>query len=194
MSDLARLTPPFEPAVPVARASAERQAADILRRRRLIILSVNLVTYLGLAAAMAAVVGAGGWTAIDTVLFICFLIAAPWTVLGFWNAAIGLWLLHGRADGMRQVAPFAASADSAEPIHLRIAVLMTLRNEEPGRAFARLRAVKASIDATGEGALFAYFTLSDTSVAEVAAAEEAAVAAWRRDVAEPERIVCRRRA
>ena len=194
MSDLARLTPPFEPAVPAARASAERQAADILRRRRLIVLSVNLVTYLALAAAMAAVVGAGGWTAIDTVLFICFLIAAPWTVLGFWNAAIGLWLLHGRADGMRQVAPFAASADSAEPIHLRIAVLMTLRNEEPGRAFARLRAVKASIEATGEGALFAYFILSDTSVAEVAAAEEAAVAAWRHDVAEPERIVYRRRA
>ena len=65
---------------------------------------------------MAAVVGAGGWTVVDIVLFVCFLIAAPWTVLGFWNAVIGLWLLHGRADGMRQVAPFAAAAEAREPI------------------------------------------------------------------------------
>ena len=33
--------------------------------------------------------------AVDVILFGCFLIATPWTVLGFWNAVIGLWLLHG---------------------------------------------------------------------------------------------------
>jgi membrane glycosyltransferase len=71
---------------------------------------------------------------------------------------------------------------------------MTLRNEDPARAFARLRAVRTSIEETGEGARFAYFILSDTSSPEVAAAEEAAVAAWRREVADPERIVYRRRA
>jgi membrane glycosyltransferase len=57
----------------------------------------------------------------------------------------------------------------------------------------RLRTVKASIEATGEGEGFAYFILSDTSSPAVAAAEEAAVAAWRSEVRDPARIVYRRR-
>ncbi|HEX2724441.1 MAG TPA: glucans biosynthesis glucosyltransferase MdoH, partial [Beijerinckiaceae bacterium] len=148
---------------------------------------------MALVGAMAAVVGAGGWTLVDVVLLVCFLIAAPWTVLGFWNAVIGLWLLHGHADGLAQVAPFSAAAGAGEPIRLRTAVLMTLRNEDPTRAFARLRTVRSSIEQTGEGAHFAYFILSDTSSPEVAAAEEAAAASWRRDSADPERIIYRRR-
>src|SRR5215212_4876725 len=194
MTERVHLTSPFEPVAPISLAAPDIKATDALQRRRLIVLSVNLATYFALTAAMAGVLGAGGWTLVDTALFACFLIAAPWTVLGFWNAIIGLWLLHGRGDGMKQVAPFAAAAQNGEPIRLRTAVLMTLRNEDPARAFARLRAVKTSIEATGEGAQFAYFILSDTSSPEVAAAEEAAVAAWRREVADPERIVYRRRA
>ncbi len=194
MTERAHLTPPFERIAPICLASPDIEATDGLQRRRLIVLSVNLATYFALAMAMAGVVGAGGWTLVDAALFACFLIATPWTVLGFWNAVIGLWLLHGRRDGMEQVAPFAAAAHANEPIRLRTAVLMTLRNEDPARAFARLRAVKTSIEATGEGARFAYFILSDTFTPDVAAAEEAAVAAWRREVADPERIVYRRRA
>jgi membrane glycosyltransferase len=95
---------------------------------------------------------------------------------------------------MRQVAPFAAAAAAHEPLRLKTAVLMTLRNEDPGRAFARLKAVKSSIDRTGEGAQFAYFILSDTSSPEVAAAEERAFEAWRAESADPDRIVYRRRA
>jgi membrane glycosyltransferase len=58
---------------------------------------------------------------------------------------------------------------------------------------ARLAVVKESLDATGYGDAFAYFILSDTSRPEIAAAEEAAVAAWRAGVPNPERIVYRRR-
>jgi membrane glycosyltransferase len=193
MTDHARLSPPFEPVGSVATTPAGMQSASELRRRRLLVLSVNLATYFLLAAAAAQVLGAGGWTAVDVILFACFLIATPWTVLGFWNAVLGLWLLHGRRDGLREVAPFAAAANAQDPIRLKTAVLMTLRNEDPARAFARLRAVKASLDATGEGTHFSYFILSDTSDPEVAAAEQAAVEAWR-EAADPERIVYRRRA
>src|SRR5215212_1386078 len=138
MTDSARLTPPFQPIAPISLASPETEATGELQRRRLIILAVNFATYFALASAMAGVVGAGGWTFVDAALFACFLIATPWTVLGFWNAIIGLWLLHGRGDGMKQVAPFAAAADADEPVRLKTAVLMTLRNENPARAFARL--------------------------------------------------------
>ena len=192
MTEHARFAPPFAAAA-ADTTPAGLQSAATLRRRRLTVLALNVATYAALAGAIAAVVGAGGWTIVDLVLFACFLVATPWTVLGFWNAAIGLWLLHGRADGVAAVAPFAGAAHSADPIRLRTAVLMTLRNEDPARAFLRLRTVKASIEATGEGEGFAYFILSDTSSPAVAAAEEAAVAAWRSEVRDPARIVYRRR-
>jgi membrane glycosyltransferase len=170
------------------------QSVATLRARRVFMAAVNVVTYLTLAVWMANVVGADGWTFVDIVVFACFLLATPWTVLGFWNAAVGLWLLHGRKDGVEQVAPFAAAGTSADPIRLRTAVLMTLRDEDHERAFRRLKTVKRSIEGTGEGERFAYFILSDTSTPQVAAAEEAAFAAWRAEVSDPERIVYRRRA
>jgi membrane glycosyltransferase len=192
MNEHVRFAPPFAVAAGQATPAGLQESA-VLRRRRLVILTLNIATYLTMSVVMARVLGAGGWTSIDVVLFACFLIATPWTVLGFWNAAIGLWLLHGRRDGLVQVAPFAAAGDSRDPIRLKTAVLMTLRNEDPERALLRLRTVKDSIERTGEGASFAYFILSDTSSPAVAAAEEAAFAAWREEVADPARIVYRRR-
>jgi membrane glycosyltransferase len=170
------------------------QSMAELRNRRWFVFSVNAATYAGLALWMASILGTGGFALVDGILFLCFLAATPWTVLGFWNAVFGLWLLHGRRDGLARVAPFAAAGDGAEPIRVRTAILMTLRNEDPGRAMVRLRIVQASLDATGHGGAFVYFVLSDTSNPEVARAEEAAVAAWRGAVADPGRIVYRRRA
>jgi membrane glycosyltransferase len=169
------------------------QSMAALRVRRRFVAVVTGLTYAALAAWMAAILGAGGWSAVDAVLFACFLVAAPWTVLGFWNAAIGLWLLHGSRDGLGRVAPFAAAGDAADAIRVRTAIIMTLRNEDPGRAMVRIAAVKRSLDATGFGASFGYFILSDTSDPDVARAEEEAVAAWRRGVPEAAAIAYRRR-
>jgi membrane glycosyltransferase len=152
----------------------------MLTARRAVVLALNVATCGAFAAALAGVLGAGGWTTVDVCLFVAFLIGAPWTVLGFWNAVLGLWLLHGVRDGLRRVAPFAGAADSGEPIRVKTAVLMTVRNEDPARAIARLAVVKASVDRTGCGGRFAYFVLSDTSDPAVAAQEEEAVRAWRK--------------
>jgi membrane glycosyltransferase len=169
------------------------QANATLNRRRILVLVLNLVTWIGLLVWAASVLSAGGLTWIDRLLFGCFVLGSPWSVLGFWNAVIGLWLLHGAKDPIVQVAPFMAAGDTREPIVVKTAVLMTLRNEDPGRAILRLRTVKVSLDATGDGAAFSYFLLSDTNVAEVAVAEEAAVAAWRAEEPDASRIVYRRR-
>ncbi|HYY85286.1 MAG TPA: glucans biosynthesis glucosyltransferase MdoH, partial [Beijerinckiaceae bacterium] len=169
------------------------QSERTLSRRRLVMLGLSGATYLALAAVMAEIADAGGWTVVDVILFLCFLVATPWTVLGFWNALVGIYLLHGRKDGLSQAAPFAAAAASHDPVRLKTAVLMTVRNEEPARAIRRLRIVQEGLDATGEGKRFAYFVLSDTSEPDVAAAEEAAVAAWKAEIEDPDRIVYRRR-
>src|SRR5256885_15784279 len=72
------------------------QSIDVLARRRRIVLALNVVTYLAMLWVAALVLGAGGWTGGDAVLFVCFAAGTPWTVLGFWNALIRLLALHFR--------------------------------------------------------------------------------------------------
>jgi membrane glycosyltransferase len=169
------------------------QSTDVLTRRRRIVFTLNALTYGALLWAAALILGAGGWTIVDILLLAAFAVGTPWTVLGFWNALIGLWLLHLRKDALAEVAPFAAAGGQPMPVRIKTAILMTVRNEDPGRAILRLKTIKASIDATGEGGAFGYFVLSDTSIPEVAAAEEKAVAAWKATDPDSERIVYRRR-
>ncbi|MHB2165976.1 glucans biosynthesis glucosyltransferase MdoH [Alsobacter sp. R-9] len=169
------------------------QSTSVLARRRLIVTLLNVVTYLGLAYAMVKVLGAGGWTVIDALMLLCFLLAAPWSVLGFWNSVIGLWLLHATRNPWKEAAPFLEAELDPQPLSIRTAVLLTVRNEDPARALARLRIVKESIERTGEGAHFAYFVLSDTSDPTVAAAEELAFAQMKASDPHPARLTYRRR-
>ncbi len=171
------------------------QPARLLARRRAIAGVVNAAIYLGLLRWLASILSVGGWSVVDVLIFICFAIAAPWSVLGLWNAVLGLALLRFSRDPLAAVAPFAKAADNAAPIAVSTAVLMTLRNEDPARAFARMRTVKASIDATGEGANFSWYILSDTDDDAVAALEERHFARWKDSAgADAARLVYRRRA
>lgn len=196
MSD--SLDTPTPGAMPPVRLSlttpAGLQSIDALTRRRQIVFGLNLVTYAAMLWVAARILGTGGWTWVDAILFLCFAAGTPWTVLGFWNALIGLWLLHLRKDSWSEVAPYAAAGDEPTPIRIKTAVFMTVRNEDPERAILRLETVKRSVDATGEGGAYSYFVLSDTSDAAVAAAEERAVEAWRDADPDRGRIVYRRRA
>jgi membrane glycosyltransferase len=177
------------------------QQASELSRRRWLVLALNLGTWALLLWALSRVLSAGGWTVTDWAVLICFALGSPWTVLGFWNAVIGFWLLHGARSStphgdeyaMARVAPFAKAGDEATPLTIRTAVLMTLRNEDPARAFARLRVVKASLDATGEGHAFDYFVLSDTNDEAVGAAEEQLHAAFGAEIGDASRLIYRRR-
>ena len=164
-----------------------------LSRRRMIVVSLNVATYLALLWAAATVLGSGGWTLVDMIMFACFMIGTPWTVLGFWNAVIGVWLLHGHKDPMSEVAPFAAAGELDTPVTISTAVLMTVRNEDPARAILRLKTVKASIDATGQGAQFSYYILSDTNDDAVGAEEAQRIEAWKAADPDRERITYRRR-
>lgn len=166
----------------------------MLTRRRLAMLAAVLSLWGAFLAAAAHVLSAGGWSVLDAVLFVLFAVATPWAVLGFCNAAVGLWLLHGARDPLNDVAPFLAAASDSGPLTIETAVLMTLRNEEPERAIARLKTVKASLDATGQAAQFSYFLLSDTTLPDIVAREEQAVAAWKAEAAaDADRIIYRRR-
>ncbi len=168
------------------------QANATLSCRRIAFLTLTANTWAGLIVWMASILSAGGWSLIDGLILVCFVFGTPWAVLGFWTAVFGYALLHGGRDALHRVAPFLDAAGGTAPLTLKTAVLMTLRNEDPARAVARLKIVKDSIEATGEGARFSYFLLSDTDRADVAEAEERAVSAWRAD--DPAlRLIYRRR-
>ena len=81
------------------------QANADLSARRQFVLVVNVSTYILLLSLAASVLAAGGWTVTTWIMFVCFAVGTPWTVLGFWNAIIGLWLLHGGKDARTGVAP-----------------------------------------------------------------------------------------
>lgn len=174
-------------------AAARRYDLSGLQRRRWLVLALNIVTYAALLVAAASILASGGFSFLDLVLLTLFAIGTPWTVVGFWNAVIGLWLLKRGGDALPDVAPFLAGADVPTPLAIDTAVLMTLRNEDPARALARLKIVMDSLERTGEGARFGYFILSDSSRDDVIAAEAAAIAALRTAAPPGRRVVYRRR-
>jgi membrane glycosyltransferase len=185
---------PFAPRRPRLTLPSRLQSISELTRRRLIVLVLNVASYVLLLAATANLMSAGGWTAVDIIMFACFAIGTPWAILGFWNAVIGLWLLHGHSDTMKAVAPYARAGNAETPLFVKTAILMTLRNEDPARAINRLRTVKQSLDQTGHGKAYSYFLLSDTNDPCTAQKEEELVAAWQASDPNGERIVYRRRA
>ncbi len=179
--------PPMTPAGLQSRAELER--------RRLLVAAMSCVVYLSLLLWLAVILSAGGWTALRVAILIAFAIAAPWSVLGVSNGALGFWLTHFHRDGLAAVAPFALSAASGAPLQSRTALLLTLRNEDPSRAVQRLRAMRKSLEATGFGDHFAFFVLSDTSDCLIASRERAEIERWRgEDPALASRLHYRRRA
>lgn len=169
------------------------QPRRTLLLRRLAFAGLVLGTLAALTAAMVALLSYDGMSGLDWVMLAAFLVSSPWTVIGFWNAVIGVCVLHLARDPQRLIAPFARIADDAAPIESRVALAMAVRNEDPARAFARLAAMRADLDASGFGRHFDVFVLSDSSRPEVIAAEEAAFARWRAGLADPACVHYRRR-
>jgi membrane glycosyltransferase len=172
--------------------TASQSLAALARRRRLFGV-LCLLTLVSMGVWLATILAADGFGFLDVLMLAAFLVAAPWFVIGFWNAAIGFAILQFARDPNRVVLPLALKARTDDPVAVRVAVLVTVRNEDPKRAFRRLRTVKASLDATGFGDQFDYFVLSDSSEPEVIAAEQAAFEAWRAEFSDPDRLVYRRR-
>src|SRR5262245_45830131 len=114
------------------------QETRLIFRRRLAMATLTIGMIAGLLYVLARVLGSDGWTALDIGIFISFAVSAPWTVMGFWNAVIGFGILHFAKNPTRIVSPFAELPTEVKPITLRTAILMTLRNEDPARAFHRL--------------------------------------------------------
>ena len=143
---------------------AERPSARAARV--LLAVLTFLTTGCGIAAFYLALAPGGiGW--LEVVLLALFAMLFVWVAMSFWMATAGFLRL------LRAKTPLAhrSSHTSAPPVG-RTALLMPIYNEDPHRVFAGLRAVYESLQATGHGANFDFFVLSDTTDPDLWLAEE----------------------
>ncbi len=158
---------------------------DSLFRRRLFFSGLTLSTIGGLTAALIALLAHTGRIGIaDAVLVAAFTVNVTWLALGLWNAVIGLALLL--VPGQERTPPTG-------DITGRVAVAMTIRNENPADVFARIRTIKDSLDATASGPLFDYYLLSDSSDPAIIASEGQNAADWQNQLNQPGRVTYRHR-
>ncbi|WP_245866842.1 glucans biosynthesis glucosyltransferase MdoH [Oceaniglobus roseus] len=175
-----------------ATAPSDTAPSEIARRRRLI-LALNVATCAVLFAAMLGLLSFEGIMASEWAMLLAYSVTLPWLSIGLWNSVIGFAL--DRRYGPRaavHVAPVLGRIAGSEPVVMRTAIVMPLRNEDPAESLRRLHGLERALAATPWGACFDFHVLSDTDRPAVAAAEEAAVAALRAGPA-ASRIVYRRR-
>ncbi|MFT4241667.1 MAG: glucans biosynthesis glucosyltransferase MdoH [Acidovorax sp.] len=100
-----------------------------------------------------------------------FAVLSAWVVTGFLTGLMGFWvMLRGdrHALSVRSVTEHQLSPDA------RTAIIMPICNEDVATVFAGLRATCESLAATGHGATFDVFVLSDSYDPAIARAERAA--------------------
>ena len=115
------------------------------------------LTFYG-AYQMYKVVQVGVITLLEWALVVLFVANFSWIAVAFTSGVVGfVWLL------------FRAPARGALPERLtkKTAVVMPIYNEAPARVFATLQAIFEEVQATGHGAAFDWFFLSDTTNPEI---------------------------
>jgi membrane glycosyltransferase len=132
---------------------------------------------------MYKVIDVGGVTALKWTLLALFVLNFSWIALSFASCVVGFVALLGNRP------PPGLPASLTE----KTAVVMPIYNEAPSRVFAALQTIFEDVQATGLGAHFDWFFLSDTTNPDVWIAEERAFIAIRRRLGPNARIFYRRR-
>ena len=143
-------------------------------RRLFVIGGAVLMTALG-GWQMYRVLNGNGPSLLGIVVLVLFLALFAWVALAFMSAVGGFIAAlsgGGLSLGMTRDGPLPE-------LDGRTALLMPTYNESPGRVMAAVLAIHESLAATGLGARFDIFILSDTTDPDVWIAEEAAFLALR---------------
>ncbi len=147
--------------------------------RRVIFFGLNIASMTALAFVMTRLIEARGWSVASVSFLALFLLGLPWTLMGFWNAAIGFVLIRLVHDPAGFTNPALRMTPADNPITTRTAICLAVRHEDVGAAFGRLAAMIQDVLATPWAEAFAFHVLSDSVRPEVAAAEELAFAELR---------------
>lgn len=132
---------------------------------------------------MYKVIDVGGVTALKWALLALFVLNFSWIALSFAASVVGFAALLSKPP-----APALP-----ETLSEKTAVVMPIYNEAPSRVFAALQTIYEDVQATGLGAHFDWFFLSDTTNPDVWIAEERAFIALRHRLGPGARVYYRRR-
>ena len=168
-------------------SSAAVGAADPgIGARRAVVAVLNAATMAALLWLAAAALSPGGYGFVDWLLLALFAVVLPWTVVGFWNAVIGLLIMRLARDPVGLVFPAAARVRGDEAVTASTAILVCIRNEMPDRVVRNLEPMLRGLAEAKVAGRFHVYVLSDTSDPTIAAAEEerfgALARTWQRDI------------
>jgi membrane glycosyltransferase len=142
-----------------------------------------LLTGYGALQMYETVSVSGGTTALQYVLLALFTLNFSWIALAFTGAILGFLVLLRRP----RPGPLPARLQS------RTAVVMPVYNEATARTFAGVEAMREAVEATGLGAHFDWFVLSDSTQGDAWIAEERAFLALRARLGPEARLYYRHR-
>ncbi|UOD50791.1 glucans biosynthesis glucosyltransferase MdoH [Orrella daihaiensis] len=140
------------------------------RRRVLFVLMVAL-SVIGTTWLMALALAKGGWSILDTVALVSFVIVMPWLAVGFCNAVIGFLLDIFARDPLKSTNPMAAGIDLDSQVNASTALLLCIRNEMPARLVRNLEALARGLIAGNDAGQFHVYVLSDTTDPQIAEQE-----------------------
>jgi membrane glycosyltransferase len=180
------------PTQSLSRWSAEEKAAFRARARgttpwlaRLFVFGGALLLTAYGAYEMYAVVSVSRTTGLQYLLLALFVINFSWIALAFTSGLLGFLAVLFRRRRMQ--------GNPDAPLTTRTAIVMPVYNEQTSRTFAAVQAIRESVDATGAGAAFDYFILSDSTNPDAWIAEERAFLALRADLGPDHRTYYRHR-
>jgi membrane glycosyltransferase len=145
--------------------------------RRLAFAALVLTSIGALFTVASYALSPGGISFADGALLLLFGLTMPWTVIGFWNATIGFFIMRFARDPVVAVNPAAAHGRSNEPNTASTAITIFVRNEPPNRVIRNLDAMMQELNAAGVAEKFHLYVLSDTSRPDIAALEDEGFAA-----------------
>ena len=137
---------------------------------RIVVFGLALILLAYGTEEMYRVVNIGVVTLLEWILVALFVANFSWIALAFSSSIVGfVWLLFFAPKPLPMPTALAG----------KTAVVMPIYNEAPSRIFGALQAMCEDVAATGLGAHFDYFFLSDTTDPDVWVAEERALVALR---------------
>jgi membrane glycosyltransferase len=145
--------------------------------RRVVFFTLVIATIAGVLGLTAFALSADGLSSLDLLILVLFAATLPWSVIGFWNATIGFFIMRFARDPIAVVLPAARNVSGNEPITASTAILLCIRNEVPERVIRNLEPTMVDLAATGVGENFHVYVLSDTDQLAIAAQEDASFAA-----------------
>ena len=145
-----------------------------VKRRRSVLTALTLSTTCVGTWTFASSAAADGWSFLDGLSLLLFTVLFVWVALSFWMATIGFaLLLRRRRDESNEAATDTVGLLDGANLS-PTAIVMPIYNEDPASVFSGIQAIYESLEATGRGASFDFYILSDTTDEEKWLAEELA--------------------